>query len=76
MGDSLRIFIDNYCVIDEYANHYIKLSRFKECYKGFCSDNGFTIVTLNEIELNKYGVELIIMNKEKWLKGIRLKEGL
>lgn len=74
MGDSLKQFIEMYYEIDH--NHYLKLSRFKECYKGFCSDNGFAIVNINELEFEKYGIELITMNKEKWLKGIKLKEGM
>lgn len=72
MGDSLKEFIDNYCIIMD--DNYIKLSRFRECYKGFCSDNSYTVVDLNENTLKKYGIELVIMNKDKWLNNVRLEK--
>ena len=71
MGNSLDTFLKDYCICE--GEQYMKLSRFKNCYKGFCSDNNLTIVDINEFNFEKYGIEVITMNSSKWLKGIRLK---
>lgn len=73
MIDSLKDFIDAYCVIDEYGENYIKLSKFYDCYKSYCHDN--SVATLDSfdliLKLNEYNIDIIIMNNEKWLKGIK-----
>ena len=70
MDSGLDLFIKSYCVISE--GEYVKLSRFKECYKGFCHDNNLSLEDLNEENLGKYNIEIITMNYDKWLSNVRV----
>lgn len=71
MENSLDLFIKEYCIIGD--GDFIKVSRFNDCYKGFCYDNNMVVEELSRENLNKYDVDIIIMNNDKWLRNIKIK---
>lgn len=71
MGDSLTIFIEQYC--EKTDSDYIKLSRFKKLYYEFCNDNNLKRVEITENELFWHNLETIYLRNSLWLKGLLVK---